>query len=289
MSAPYLQHILQRLTTDLDFLASQSHISQADLSLIKSKLPSAAAAAATSGLETGVAGLSVGEKSSENVGGGVLGGAARPAGGQQRCRALWDHHQNQPDDLGFQKGDIITIEQEMNPDWWRGSFNGRSGLFPANHVERIDPAPVFERSQASIPPPPPQHSNSGYNSGYPNNNAPWTGPGGNYSQPPMSYTPPTPYGQPQNHHYGSGAPPPNAYAQAQFPEKQPYVPPPPPPQTYTPPAPSAAPAPAAAPPIPEKKHKFGGKLGGVMATSFAGGVGFGAGSSLANNAINAIF
>lgn len=54
----------------------------------------------------------------------------------------------------------------------------------------------------------------------------------------------------------------------------------PPPQAYTPvPPPVNTPA-VAPPPIPEKK-KFGGKLGGMMASSFAGGIGFGAGSAIA--------
>lgn len=58
----------------------------------------------------------------------------------------------QPDDLAFKSGDIITIEEEVNADWWKGSLSassagvsaraladrsveladGQTGLFPAN-------------------------------------------------------------------------------------------------------------------------------------------------------------
>lgn len=45
MSSPssdlYLAHILQRLNSDLDFLASTSHLAPSDLSTIKALLPSA--------------------------------------------------------------------------------------------------------------------------------------------------------------------------------------------------------------------------------------------------------
>lgn len=30
---------------------------------------------------------------------------------------------SQPDDLGFSAGDIITIEEEVNTDWWKGSIS----------------------------------------------------------------------------------------------------------------------------------------------------------------------
>ena len=38
------------------------------------------------------------------------------------------------DELSLAKGEVITIIDDSNNDWWRGSRNGISGLFPANHV-----------------------------------------------------------------------------------------------------------------------------------------------------------
>lgn len=160
----------------------------------------------------------------------------------------------------------------MGPEWWRGSCNGHSGVFPCSYVEKINDAAPFVRGDNSSTP----SFDSGYAShgGFPNSGAPWNGPGGNYGyvnnsyQPysPQNMTPYDPYAK-QQPHYQTTSPPPQA-----------YTPVPPPVNT-----PAVAP-----PPIPEKK-KFGGKLGGMMASSFAGGIGFGAGSAIASDAIHAIF
>ncbi|KAI5475373.1 hypothetical protein MNV49_001477 [Pseudohyphozyma bogoriensis] len=291
-----LSHLLARLTADLDFLASQNLVSNEDLATIKAKLPSAAGGAAA----TGTPHLAR-QGTSDNVGpsdmrGGTGGTAAKRAvpppppalaarGGaasgvgalngeqKKRCRAVWDYVQSQEDDLPFQKGDIITIEEEPNADWWRGSLDGRTGIFPSNHVERMDDAvlspplatgssiPISQRwqphTQYSYTPPPAQST--------------YTPP------PPPTYHSPTPpagltsYGAPSSEKEKAGD------------------------GSYYSPAPPQQPQQAvvvtnssgqAAPPIPPKK---GSKLGKQMASSFAGGIGFGAGMAIASDAVNAIF
>ncbi|ESZ89853.1 SH3 domain-containing protein [Sclerotinia borealis F-4128] len=44
---------------------------------------------------------------------------------------------DQPGDLGFKKGDVITVTKktESDEDWWTGTINGRSGIFPSNYVK----------------------------------------------------------------------------------------------------------------------------------------------------------
>ncbi|QSZ36311.1 hypothetical protein DSL72_007437 [Monilinia vaccinii-corymbosi] len=44
---------------------------------------------------------------------------------------------DQPGDLGFKKGDVITVTKrtESDEDWWTGTLNGRSGIFPSNYVK----------------------------------------------------------------------------------------------------------------------------------------------------------
>ncbi|PQE30959.1 SH3 domain-containing protein [Rutstroemia sp. NJR-2017a WRK4] len=44
---------------------------------------------------------------------------------------------DQPGDLGFKKGDIITVTKktESNEDWWTGTIGGRTGIFPSNYVK----------------------------------------------------------------------------------------------------------------------------------------------------------
>jgi len=46
---------------------------------------------------------------------------------------------DQPGDLGFKKGDIITIvkKTENEADWWTGTMNGKTGVFPSNYVQVV--------------------------------------------------------------------------------------------------------------------------------------------------------
>ncbi|GAA6039541.1 hypothetical protein JCM8097_008379 [Rhodosporidiobolus ruineniae] len=279
-------HLFQRLQSDLELLKSEELLSQQDYDLLSTRLRAAQQQAE---LNAGVSGLA--------VGGGQAGGAV---GGQQdqarqapppppqrvqdqrtRCKAVWDYTKNQPDDLGFRTGDVITIVEEVNADWWKGELNGQTGLFPSNHVERLP-------STAAPPPPPPAPAPgpappSAYSIGY------------NTPPPQQTWTPPPPpaqngyaYSQPQ----GYGAPAPYGGN-----EKAPYSAPPPPAHYggYSAPPP---PPPLAAQPQQQqqyvvqedqgKKSKFG-KFGKQMGTAVAGGVGFGVGSSLASEAVHAIF
>jgi len=61
---------------------------------------------------------------------------SRPAPQVPQCRALYDFDAQQPTDLAFRKGDIITlIKSEGN--WWQGTLDGRTGDFPSNYVQMI--------------------------------------------------------------------------------------------------------------------------------------------------------
>jgi SH3 domain-containing YSC84-like protein 1 len=53
--------------------------------------------------------------------------------------ALFTFEADQAGDLGFKKGDIITITKKTDSknDWWTGTLNGKSGMFPSNYVDAI--------------------------------------------------------------------------------------------------------------------------------------------------------
>ncbi|GAA6017843.1 hypothetical protein JCM10207_003472 [Rhodosporidiobolus poonsookiae] len=281
----FAAHLLARVQSDLAFLHAQQILPQADYELISARL----AAVDTSGMvkvEQGMAALSV--KQEYGQGGGMGGqGAALPPSppvrgvqqqGKRQCRAVWDYNKSQPDDLGFKTGDIITIEEEVNGDWWKGSLNGQTGLFPSNHVEPLS---------ATAPPPPPSGpSPSGYSTSYhapppPSHHAPPPPPQQHWTPPPPAHSPYA-YAQPQG--YGAPAPAPMNEKQGMYGA----LPPPPPPQQQQPQQPQYV-VQQPAPTVEEgKKGKFG-KFGKQMGTAFAGGAGFGAGSALTSNAINAIF
>ncbi|KAK3384515.1 hypothetical protein B0T24DRAFT_89330 [Lasiosphaeria ovina] len=51
--------------------------------------------------------------------------------------ALFTFEADQPGDLGFQKGDIITVlkKTESDNDWWTGMVGTKHGIFPSNYVK----------------------------------------------------------------------------------------------------------------------------------------------------------
>ncbi len=38
-------------------------------------------------------------------------------------------------ELPFKKGDIILVKRRINDDWLEGEYQGKTGIFPVNHVE----------------------------------------------------------------------------------------------------------------------------------------------------------
>ncbi|KAF9889390.1 hypothetical protein FE257_007291 [Aspergillus nanangensis] len=56
---------------------------------------------------------------------------------QDQAIALFTFDADQDGDLGFKKGDIITIlkRTDKTEDWWTGRIGDRVGIFPSNYVE----------------------------------------------------------------------------------------------------------------------------------------------------------
>lgn len=54
-------------------------------------------------------------------------------------RALFKYKARQPDELSFEKGDIIIcVSDAAESGWYKGMCNQRAGLFPVNYVTRAD-------------------------------------------------------------------------------------------------------------------------------------------------------
>ncbi|KAL7622329.1 hypothetical protein AAE478_007833 [Parahypoxylon ruwenzoriense] len=51
--------------------------------------------------------------------------------------ALFNFEPDQPGDLGFKKGDVITVlkKTDSDNDWWTGMVGSRHGIFPSNYVK----------------------------------------------------------------------------------------------------------------------------------------------------------
>lgn len=50
------------------------------------------------------------------------------------AEALWDHVSLDADELVFKSGDLITVIDSSDKDWWWGRIGQKSGWFPASFV-----------------------------------------------------------------------------------------------------------------------------------------------------------
>ncbi|KZO91481.1 hypothetical protein CALVIDRAFT_568175 [Calocera viscosa TUFC12733] len=256
MSAPYVDHLLSRLTADLDFLESQHLLTRPDKESILAKLPSPSNSSSNS-LDGHMSSLSL-NSTSASTAATARSVPARPAPSQpkQQARANWTYNSGDPQDLAFQEGDVIEIVDEENADWWKGRMGGREGLLPANYVTKIAPTAARSPNPPAYTPgagrtilaPPPNEPKQAYYT--PTGPPPWQ------SQPSQSYQPPSQAYQPP--------------AQQYQPPVQQYQPPPQPMQDQP------------------KPSRFG-NLGNTMANAAAGGLGFGAGAAIGGDLVNAIF
>lgn len=65
--------------------------------------------------------------------------ASRQSAGPGQAIAKFTFEADQPGDLGFKKGEIITIlkRTDNEADWWTGRVGTREGIFPSNYVETV--------------------------------------------------------------------------------------------------------------------------------------------------------
>ncbi|KAH9456786.1 hypothetical protein MJO29_010732 [Puccinia striiformis f. sp. tritici] len=262
----YTAHLITQIHANLDVLLQQAKISRNNVDIIKDALPQIPGRADSSLPEpsfpsgrapslprtTPITQTGHPQPASHHPPSPLPAPSAPPAHQPlqqfKQARALWAYRGSAADDLSFEKGDIVVILAEENPDWWRGQvLNGQQpgGLFPSNHVEIISVPAQLNRIST------PQYQ---------------------HQQPIAPY----PSGPPQGHP-GYQFP---AYSQApQYGDYKTHQAAPPPPLQHTQSAP-----PANITVEKPKKNLLQGRFGQAL----AGGAGFGAGSAVATHVVNAI-
>ncbi|ESO09912.1 hypothetical protein HELRODRAFT_156368 [Helobdella robusta] len=58
--------------------------------------------------------------------------------GKECVVALYDYQEKSPREVSMKKGDILTLLNSANKDWWKVEVNDRQGFVPAAYVKKID-------------------------------------------------------------------------------------------------------------------------------------------------------
>lgn len=60
-----------------------------------------------------------------------------------KVKAIYEYKSDFEDDLAFGVGQLITVTEIEDEEWYSGTYEGKSGMFPKNFVEIVpEPLPI---------------------------------------------------------------------------------------------------------------------------------------------------
>ena len=65
-------------------------------------------------------------------------------------KALYPYAAENPDELTFEPGEIISVIDKEDSAWWKGSLRGTIGVFPSNYVEAITQGIALQSPEDSL-------------------------------------------------------------------------------------------------------------------------------------------
>ena len=55
--------------------------------------------------------------------------------------AMYDYKEKSPREVSMKKGDVLTLLNSSNKDWWKVEVSDRQGFVPAAYVKKTTPPP----------------------------------------------------------------------------------------------------------------------------------------------------
>ncbi|KAI6173416.1 Spectrin protein 1 [Aphelenchoides besseyi] len=72
--------------------------------------------------------------------------------GKEVVTALYDYSEKSPREVSMKKGDILTLLNSTNRDWWKVEVNDRQGFVPASYVRKLEPGYQHRHDAITAPP-----------------------------------------------------------------------------------------------------------------------------------------
>ena len=68
------------------------------------------------------------------------------------AKVTFDYEAENDDELSLKEGEIVEVLSQEEEGWWKGSLNGKVGVFPANFVELEKGVVSIPKAQPAPPP-----------------------------------------------------------------------------------------------------------------------------------------